>query len=130
MIVGAVSTLFEPSTAATSTLFLSINLAAPFITSMFALPSSIAKFLALSAETRASFFSILSVKYSPATLLFTYCASLLKFTSFFVGMQPTFMHVPPYICADFSITATFLPKFAAFTARVLPALPKPMTMIS
>ena len=129
-IVGAVSTLFEPSTAATSTLFLSTNLAVPFITSMFALPSSIAKFLALRAEISLSFFSTLSVKYSPKTLLLTYFASLLKFTSFLVGMQPMFMHVPPYICADFSITATFLFKFAAFTARVLPALPKPIITIS
>jgi len=48
----------------------------------------------------------------------------------FVGMQPTFMQVPPYIFGDLSISATFLPSAAAFTASVLPALPNPIITMS
>ena len=45
-------------------------------------------------------------------------------------MHPTLMQVPPYILSDFSIIATVFPLAPSLPARVLPPLPKPITIAS
>lgn len=47
-----------------------------------------------------------------------------------VGIQPMFIHVPPYIALLRSTRATFLPVEANLPASVLPALPNPITIKS
>ena len=47
-----------------------------------------------------------------------------------VGIQPILIQVPPYMALLRSIRATFFPAEASLAARVLPALPNPMTIKS
>ena len=57
-------------------------------------------------------------------------STFVLFTSFFDGIHPTFIHVPPYILSDFSINATFCPFPARNPARVFPPFPNPIITAS
>lgn len=50
-----------------------------------------------------------------------------EWTRALVGTQATLMQVPPYISRDRSTSTTDQPRLPSVRARVLPALPQPMT---